>query len=75
MRSNDVWAGYRNDLAWQKYVLEELGSELGVETGSIIWNVGSLHLYEKDFWRVDCYVRYGHENLTKAQYLDRLSKA
>ena len=49
MRSNDVVFGYRNDYAWQKYVLEELGREIGVETGDIIWNVGSLHVYERHF--------------------------
>lgn len=49
MRSNDVVFGYRNDFAWQKHVLDELGSELGVETGDIIWSVGSLHVYERHF--------------------------
>ena len=49
MRSNDVVFGYRNDFAWQKHVLEELGAELGIETGDIIWNVGSLHVYERHF--------------------------
>jgi len=49
MRSNDVVFGYRNDFAWQKHVLEELGAELGIETGDIIWNCGSLHVYERHF--------------------------
>jgi thymidylate synthase len=49
MRSNDVVFGYRNDYAWQKHVLEELGRELGIETGDIIWNCGSLHVYQRHF--------------------------
>ena len=49
MRSNDVWAGYRNDFAWQKHVQEQLAAELGVGCGDIHWNVGSLHVYERHF--------------------------
>ena len=49
MRSNDAVFGYKNDYAWQRYVLDELGNELGVETGDIIWSVGSLHVYERHF--------------------------
>lgn len=55
MRSNDVVFGYRNDYAWQAYVLKQLtdeynditGSEL--EVGDISWQVGSLHVYERHF--------------------------
>ena len=53
MRSNDLVFGYRNDLAWQKYVLEELASDLQVNTGDIIWTAGSLHVYERHFGLVD----------------------
>ena len=49
MRSNDVVYGYKNDWAWQKYVQNKLASDLGVETGDIHWNVGSLHVYERHF--------------------------
>lgn len=49
MRSNDVVYGYKNDRAWQEYVLKQLSEELKVETGDIIWNVGSLHVYERHF--------------------------
>lgn len=49
MRSNDVVFGYRNDYAWQEYVALALCDELGVELGDIIWNVGSLHVYERHF--------------------------
>lgn len=49
MRSNDVVYGYRNDFAWQKYVQESLAEDLKIPCGDIIWNVGSLHVYESQF--------------------------
>lgn len=49
MRSNDVVFGYKNDYAWQKHVLFLLSDGLRVPMGDIIWQVGSLHVYEKHF--------------------------
>lgn len=49
MRSNDVVYGYKNDFAWQQYVALQLCDELGIQLGDIIWNVGSLHIYERHF--------------------------
>jgi thymidylate synthase len=49
MRSNDVVFGYKNDYAWQSYVLDMLCMELGVQRGDITWQVGSLHVYERHF--------------------------
>lgn len=49
MRSNDVIFGYRNDYAWQEYVLEELAIELDIECGDIHWQVQNLHVYERHF--------------------------
>lgn len=49
MRSNDVIFGYRNDKAWQDYVHQSLAADLGVEVGPMIWNCGSLHVYERHF--------------------------
>lgn len=49
MRSNDVVYGYKNDFAWQEYVALQLCDELGIELGAIVWNVGSLHIYERHF--------------------------
>lgn len=53
MRSNDVWYGLRNDLAWQQWVLKLVVEELnykGVKctAGKIIWNADSLHLYSRN---------------------------
>lgn len=53
MRSNDAWAGFRNDLAWQKTVATKLAKDLDVEIGDIIWHAGSLHLYESQFYLIE----------------------
>ena len=58
MRSNDVVFGYRNDYAWQKYVLNKLTNDLKesnplLEEGNISWQVGSLHVYERHFGLIE----------------------
>ena len=55
MRSNDAIFGYKNDYAWQKFVQEQL--LIGINNrcstaygmGTMLWNVGSLHVYERHF--------------------------
>ena len=49
MRSNDVVYGFKNDYAWQEYVALQLCDELATQLGDIVWNVGSLHIYERHF--------------------------
>ena len=49
MRSNDVVFGYKNDRAWQQYILNKMAEELGVIPGKIIWQVMNLHVYERHF--------------------------
>ena len=57
MRSNDVVFGYKNDFAWQLYVLEEMvedyndcnGDNDPITYGDIIWQVQNLHVYERHF--------------------------
>ena len=56
MRSNDVVFGYRNDYAWQEYVLKSLVHDLekemyfgSLEVGNIFWQVQNLHVYERHF--------------------------
>ena len=49
MRSNDVVYGYKNDYAWQRFVLNTLAQDLNVDTGDIMWQVQNLHVYEKHF--------------------------
>ncbi|UMM76807.1 hypothetical protein [Klebsiella phage UTI-K4] len=73
MRSNDVVFGYRNDYAWQLYVLEQLTKLLNASgknysVGDIIWNVGSLHVYSRHFYLVDNYAHTGETHITKKDY-------
>lgn len=68
MRSNDAWAGYRNDFAWQLAVQSRLAGDLEVEVGPIVWQVGSLHIYKRNFWMVDHYTRTGDAQPKKVDY-------
>ena len=55
MRSNDVVFGYKNDYAWQEFVLRRLASDISfsrgeeIESGYIHWQVQNLHVYERHF--------------------------
>lgn len=49
MRSNDAVFGYKNDYAWQRYVLEKMAKDLNVMIGDIYWQVASLHIYPRHF--------------------------
>ncbi len=58
MRSNDVIYGYKNDYAWQDFMLNEItnlynelldSDDNKVETGFIHWQVQNLHIYEQHF--------------------------
>jgi len=68
MRSNDAWAGFRNDYAWQHYVSHLMSLALGVELGDIIWNVASLHIYESQFYLLDYFDNTGNIHITKKEY-------
>jgi thymidylate synthase len=49
-RSLDLIFGLINDFAWHCYVYEDLKKYLpNVEYGTIHWNAGSLHCYERDW--------------------------
>lgn len=54
LRSNDAVFGYKNDIAWQAHVHEKLLQDLkhsysDLELGTMHWNAGSLHIYERHF--------------------------
>ena len=62
MRSNDVVFGYKNDYAWQLYVLEDMVKDYNdcksqnyeeIKTGDIMWQVQNLHVYERHFHLVE----------------------
>jgi thymidylate synthase len=65
MRSNDIIFGYRNDYAWQKFVLDLLVSNYNHKlnrdliAGDITWQVGSLHVYERHYGFIE---KYAQEN-------------
>lgn len=80
MRSSDAWAGYRNDYAWQAHVLQKLVRDYNectganAEVGNIIWNAGSLHLYQRQFYLVDHFARSGQFSITKKEYESKYGK-
>ena len=57
MRSNDVIFGYRNDYAWQEFVLDKVCENLHGEykQGNIYWQVQNLHIYGRHFHYLDNY--------------------
>ena len=59
MRSNDAVFGFRNDYAWQKYVLGMLAHDLGSEVGEIIWQAASLHVYSRHYHLIGQYGQNG----------------
>ena len=76
MRSNDAWAGYRNDLAWQECMLAWMvhaynaridGLWGSVTAGPITWQVGSLHVYARQFYLLEEFNKTGVWNITKKE--------
>jgi len=49
MRSNDVVFGYKNDKYWQDYVVNMMCEDLGLEPGTMTWQVQNLHVYSRHF--------------------------
>lgn len=54
MRSNDVVFGYKNDYAWQRYVMQMIADDLSggnkfYTVGTLYWQVQNLHVYERHF--------------------------
>ena len=78
MRSNDGWAGYRNDYHWQNYIHKELLTAMnqqngtGYGLGTMYWNVASLHMYERQFYLVEHYDKTGETSISKSDYLRSL---
>ena len=59
MRSNDVVFGYKNDFAWQRYMMQKVCDGINYSTdrmfeddiqpGFLQWQVQNLHVYERHF--------------------------
>ncbi len=78
MRSNDAVFGYHYDRHWQMIVRDLVYNRLkdinpSLLRGSIHWNVGSLHVYERHFYLVDHFARTGDAHATKALYESKLN--
>jgi thymidylate synthase len=56
MRSNDAIFGTKNDLAFQRYVINRVSKDTGYSVGNIYWNAGSLHIYERHFPLIQEYI-------------------
>jgi len=73
MRSNDAIFGYRNDYAWQEYMLDKVQAKLMnhgkvYTTGDIYWAAGSLHVYERHFYLIDHFIKTNETTITKEEY-------
>jgi len=68
MRSNDAWAGFRNDRNHQLHVQEMLAADLGIPIGKLIWHAGSFHFYERNFYLIDHFMRTGETHITKREF-------
>lgn len=80
MRSNDAIFGFRNDCFWQDCVSFHLLFELqkvypSVTMGTMYWNVGSLHIYEPQFYLIDHYIKSGELSISKQEYKELYNEA
>lgn len=53
MRSCDAVYGYKNDIAWHRYIHEKACLDLDAKPGFITYQVGSLHVYPRHFKLVE----------------------
>lgn len=53
MRSNDIYIGFTYDVFIFTLMQEILANELGVELGKYYHNVGSMHIYEDQFYLLE----------------------
>lgn len=62
MRSNDAYLGFPHDIFAFTMIQELVARALGVEVGTYIHTVGSLHIYEKDLDSVKRYLAEGWQH-------------
>lgn len=70
MRSNDAVFGYKGDRFWQAHVQAKLAEQLYVPVGKLIWQVGSLHVYERHFYLLHHYAATGERSIKKKDYAE-----
>lgn len=62
MRSNDAVFGYMNDVYWQRKVLDRLAIDLSLESGIIIWQAQSLHVYPRHYHLIEEYINQSYDD-------------
>ena len=75
-RSCDAFCGYRNDKAWHEFVLNRLYDDLrdhGVqlELKKMIYTNGSLHIYDRQFYLLEHYIKTGETHITKEDFKNK----
>jgi len=68
MRSNDAIFGFNNDKAWHQYILDKLTNDLNIKNTKMIWNTGSLHIYERHFYLLEHYIKTGETSISLKDY-------
>lgn len=76
MRSNDVVYGYRNDVAWQKYMLLRVTEALRekyptLQPGPIIWQAASLHIYARHYPLLEHFLQTGDFNVQVSKFTSK----
>lgn len=61
MRSNDAYLGLPHDVFCFTMLQEMLACRLGVELGSYIHHVGSMHIYERHIENAENYITEGYQ--------------
>jgi thymidylate synthase len=70
MRSNDVWLGLPYDLFQFSSLHGAVAAALGVEQGTYVHTVGSMHIYERDIMRAEQFLdSYTGQALPPAEQL------
>jgi len=67
MRSNDLFKGFKYDTFLNSFILEAFAGFLGCDVGTLTFFVGSFHVYEADFSKLEKFVN--EEWITPSQYL------
>ena len=81
MRSNDCWAGYRNDYAWAMHLMQKFVDDYNhinrdndipiITIGNLYWQVQNLHCYERNFYLIDHLAKTGEIHISKADYVKK----
>lgn len=71
MRSNDIVLGFTYDVFAFTFMQELMANELNVELGCYCHNVGSMHIYTKEYYHMKIDLLENH-NLLKLKPMDKI---